>query len=175
MAGPEIAGIMMLGSSLQAVGAIGQANAAKAAHSYNANLREQDATVALQQASVDAWRVRQQGQFAQGDLVAGIGASGGSVEDSMDVLRMSVANAKLDEATVLYKGRLKATGYYNDAALERQSGIVAQRQGYMNAASSILTGAGQAGATYAAGNARTTLSRTAGVDRSRYGAYGDLG
>jgi len=141
----------MAGSTIQAVGAIAQGNAAKAAHLYNASLREQEAQVALQQASVDAWRVGQQGRLAQGELVAGMGASGGSVEDSMDVLRMSVANATLDKETVLYKGRLKATGYYNDAALERQAGEVAQQQGWFSAASSLLTGAGRAAATYAGG------------------------
>lgn len=153
----------MAGSSLQAMGAIAQGNASKAAHYYNATLREQDARVALEQSSVDAWRVGQQGRFAQGEMVAGVGASGGSVEDSMDVLRMSVANATLDTETVLYKGRLKATGYYNDAALERQSGVVAQRQGYLNAASSFLTGAGQAGATQVASQKYGRLSRTAGA------------
>lgn len=164
MAGPEILGVMMLGSSIQALGQIGQANAAKAGHRYNAELSERNAEVALQQANVDAWRVRQQGQFAQGDLLAGIGASGGTAEDSMDVLRMSAANAKLDEETVLYKGRLKATGYSGDAALERQAGMVAEKQGYLNAASSILTGAGQAGATYVSSTRGIRLSRTAGAE-----------
>lgn len=168
MAGP-IAAVQMAGSSIQALGAISQANAAKSAHYYNAQILERDAEVALQQASVDAWRTRQQGQFAQGDLIAGVGASGGSTDETMDVFRMSIANAKLDEETVLYKGKLKAVGYYNDAALERQSGIVAQRQGYMNAASSLLTGAGQAGATYVAGSRGGRLSRTAGA-KDYYGS-----
>lgn len=159
MAGP-IGAVMLAGSSLQALGAVSQANAAKSAHYYNAELRERDAEVALQQASVDAWRVRQQDQFAQGDLLAGIGASGGSSEDSMDVLRMSAANAKLDEETVLYKGRLKATGYHGDAALERQAGIVAERQGYLNSASSILTGVGQAGWASVRSSEGMRLTRT---------------
>jgi hypothetical protein len=156
-----MAAIMMAGSSLQALGAVSQGNAAKAAHYYNASLREQDARVALEQASVDAWRVGQQGRFAQGELVAGLGAAGGSVEESMDVLRMSAANAKLDQETVLYRGRLKATGHYNDAALERQGGVVAERQGYLNAASALLTGAGQAGATHIASTKYGQLRRTA--------------
>lgn len=168
MAGPEIMGIMMLGTAVQAVGAIGQANAAKGAHKYNAELREQDAQVALEQAAVDAFRVGQQGRQAQGELAAGIGASGGSAEDSMDVIRMSAANAKLDQETVMYKGRLKATGYYNDARLERQAGVVAERQGYLNAASSILTGAGQAGATYVAGQRNVRLTRTASAGAGDY-------
>lgn len=163
-----IAAVMMAGSALQAVGAIGQANAAKAAHGYNASLREQDAMVALNQASVDAWRVAQQGRQAEGSLLAGIGASGGTPEDSMDVIRMSAANAKLDEETVLYRGRLKATGYYNDAALERQAGVVAQNQGYLNAASSILTGTGEAAGVYAAGTRGTRLTRTAGATIGEY-------
>jgi hypothetical protein len=154
-----LAALMVAGAAVSAMGAIAQGNAAKSAHQYNAKLREQDAQVALQQASVDAWRVGQQGRFAQGELAAGLGAAGGSADESMDVLRMSVANATLDKETVLYKGRLKATGYYNDATLERQSGEVAQQQSYLNAASSFLTGAGNAGATYVSAKKGAPLYR----------------
>jgi len=146
-----MAGGMMAGSTIQAVGAIAQGNAAKAAHLYNASLREQEAQVALQQASVDAWRVGQKGKQAHGSYIANTGASGGSVEDAMDALRMGISNAKLDEETVKYHGQLAATGLRNSAALERQAGEVALQQGWFSAASSLLTGAGRAAATYAGG------------------------
>lgn len=155
-----LAAVMIAGAAVSAMGAIAQGNAAKSAHQYNAKLREQDAQVALAQSSVDAWRVSQKGAQAHGSFIANIGASGGSVEDAMDALRMSISNAKLDEETVKYHGQLAATGLRNNAALERQSGEVAQQQGYLNAASSFLTGAGQAGATQAASNRGVPLYRT---------------
>lgn len=160
MAGPEIAAVMLAGTALQATGAIAQGNAARGAHNYNAEANEQNARVAQEQAAIDAWRVSQRGRQSEGDLRAGIGASGGSIEESIDVLRMSIAHAKLDEETVRYQGLVQATGLRSNAALSRQAGAIAQRTGYLNAASSILTGAGQAGTTYLAGQNNVSLTRT---------------
>jgi hypothetical protein len=154
-----LAVVMVAGAAVSAMGAIAQGNAAKSAHQYNAKLREQDAQVALQQSSVDAWRVSQKGEQARGSYIANTGASGGSVEDAMDALRMGISNAKLDEETVKYHGQLAATGLRNNAALERQSGEVAQQQSYLNAASSFLTGAGNAGSTYVSAKKGVPLYR----------------
>lgn len=165
---PAIPFIMLAGAAISAMGAVSQANAAQAASGYNATLKAQHAKVALDQASVDAWRVQQQGQFAHGSLIAGLGASGGTSDDAIDLLRMSVSNAKLDEETVLYKGRLRATGYYNEAELDRLAGRTAEEQGYLQGASSLLTGIGQTGYTYASarrGPIRSSGSRT-------YDSYG---
>lgn len=146
--------IMMAGSALSAMGAISQANAAQASASYNAQLRENDARTATNQAGQDAAQVRREGLLAQGRAVAGYGASGVSTDEGspLDVLAMSAGQAKLDEETVLYHGRLKATGYSQAASLERFSGKTAKEQGYLNAASYLIGGAGKAGATYATVN-----------------------
>jgi len=141
--------LMLAGSAISAIGAVSQANAAKAAHTYNADLRERDAIVALNQSSVEAARVRRAGAQAQGSILASFGASGVATDEGspLDVLAYSAANAKLDEETVLYNGRLAAMGYRSEAALERQAGTVAQQQGYLNAASYLVSGAGQAAYT----------------------------
>ncbi len=146
-----IPGVMMAGAGISAIGAISQANAQQAASSYNARLREIDAGVALEQADRDALQIRRAGERAQGSVLAGFGASGIATDEGspLDVLSMSASEAKLDEETVLYKGRLKASGYQGAAALERYSGDTAQKQGYLNAASYLIGGAGKAGATYA--------------------------
>jgi hypothetical protein len=146
--------LMLAGSALSSVGAISQANAAQASASYNAQLRENDARIATNQASQDAAQVRRQGLLTQGQAVAAYGASGVSTDEGspLDVLSMSASQAKLAEETVLYHGRLKASGYQQAAALERVSGQTAKEQGYLNAARYIIGGAGQAGATYATVN-----------------------
>jgi hypothetical protein len=151
--------VMLAGAAVSAIGAMSQANAAKAAHSYNATLRERDAIVATEQSGQDALRVQRHAAMEQGNILAGYGASGVATDEGspLDVLRMSAANAKLDEGTVLYKGRLKATGYATDATLERRAGRTAEEQGYLNSASYALTGIGRAGATYEAG--RRPLNR----------------
>jgi hypothetical protein len=142
--------IMLAGAAISAMCALKQAEATKAASSYNAQLRERDASVALDQAGRDAERVRLEGRRAEGSLLAGYGASGVTLEGSpLDVLAMSASQAKLDEETVLYKGRLKASGYSSAAELERFGGTTAEQQGTLNAASYLIGGAGKAGATYA--------------------------
>jgi hypothetical protein len=137
---------MLAGAAISAMGAIKQAEASKAAASYNAQLRERDAGVALQQADRDAEQVRLAGRRTEGSLLAGYGASGVTLEGSpLDVLAMSASQAKYDEETVLYKGRLKASGYDTSAVLERFGGQTAMEQGKLNASSYLISGVAQAG------------------------------
>lgn len=170
MADP-ISWVMMSGAAISAVGAVSQANASKAAASYNTALRERDATVALNQSSQDAIQFQARAQQEHGTLLAGYGGSGVATDDGspMDALRMSVQNAKFDEGAILYKGRLKATGYADDAELYRRAGRTAEEQGVMNAASSLLVGTGRAASTYQAG--RRPLRNGASMSQDIQGEY----
>ena len=134
------------GAVISAAGAMSAAKAQAAAANYNAQQSTTNAQTALDQARANVDSHQRQASQVQGSLIANVGASGVTMEGSpSDVLRMSVANASLDEQNMLYAARVKATGYYNDAALNRFSGKTAIQQGYYNAASSLLTGAGRAG------------------------------
>ena len=53
-----IPAVMMAGAGISALGAISQANAAQAASSYNATLREREAGVAVEQANRDVQQQR---------------------------------------------------------------------------------------------------------------------
>jgi hypothetical protein len=55
---------------------------------------------------------------------------------------------KLDEETLLYRGRLKAMGHQSDVALNRLSAETAGEQGGLNAASYLLTGVGRGTLAY---------------------------
>lgn len=139
--------MMMAGAALSAAGAIQQANAEKSASLYNATLKERDAEIATEQAAQEAQQVRWASARAQGSLLANYGASGVTTDEGspLDALANSASQAKLDEETVLYKGKLKSTGYLSDAALARFGGETAQQQGQLKAASYLIGGAGQAG------------------------------
>ena len=142
--------MMMAGAAISAYGAIQQGNQAKAAANYNAQLRTRDSQLALTQADQEAQQVRWAGQRAQGSLLAGYGASGVTSDGSpMDALAASASQAKLDEETVLYKGRMKSTGYLSDADLNRVQGENAVQQSQLQAASYLISGAGSAGYAYA--------------------------
>jgi hypothetical protein len=52
---------------------------------------------------------------------------------------------------VLYKGRLKASGYQSAAELERFSGDTAQEQGYLSASRYLLVGRPQRAVAQASG------------------------
>lgn len=153
MADP-ISWVMIAGAAVSAAGAYSQGQAGKAAADYNTRLRERDATVALNQSSQEAIQFQSRAAQAHGTLLAGYGASGVATDEGspMDALRMSAANAKLDEGTILYKGRLKATGYYDDATLNRMAGRTAEEQGMFNTASSLLVGGGRVLSTQAQAN-----------------------
>lgn len=157
--------LFLAGAAVQAYGAVQQANAAQTAASYNATIRERDASVAMDQATRDAQQVQRQVKQAQGTLLAGYGAAGvvSNEGSPLDVLAMSARNGKLDEENILYRGRLKAMGAMTDAELNRISGQTAKEQGNLNAASYLLTGIGRGASTYAAGQRPL---------RQTYGGYG---
>jgi len=74
---------------------------------------------------------------------------------------MSQENASLDEQTILYRGRVKATGYGNEAILNRRSANMATEAGYFGAASSLLTGFGRAGSSYTSASRGTPITGVA--------------
>lgn len=136
---------IMAGAAVSAMGAMSAAKAQTQAANYNAQQNTLNARAALDQTNADVSRQQRRAEQIHGSLIAGVGASGVTMEGSPnDALRMSVENASLDEHNLRYMGQLKATGYYNEATLNRVSGQTATTQGYYGAASSLLTGAGQA-------------------------------
>lgn len=148
-----IPALMIGGAMISAVGAVSAAKAQSQAASYNATIAGQNAQVALDQASADVAMQRKQAAQTHDSLIATTGASGVTMEGSpSDVLAMSVTNAALDEATLKYRERLKATGFFNEQQLDEVAGKTATQQGYMTAASSLLTGAGAAGHSYVLAN-----------------------
>lgn len=161
----------MAGAVLSAYGAVQHADAAKKAAFYNADLNTRNATIAYDQASAEAAMVRRQAAQVQGSAVAGYGASGVQLEGSpLDVLASSAAQAKLDEETVNYRGNLKAMGYYSNAELDRMAGTTAVQQGQLQAASSFLTGVGNAGSYYTYAGKGASTSNSPAAQRQALGA-----
>jgi hypothetical protein len=147
--------VMLAGTAISAMGAVSQANAQQASHQFNAQLNERDATVATQQASAEAVRIKRESDLAQGRMIAGFGASGLSVDGSaLDALAESAGQAQLDIETVKYRGNLKSMGYHDSARLDRMAGDTAEQQGKLRTASEVLTGVGRTAASYSTGTRR---------------------
>ena len=154
--------MMVAGAAISAYGAMQQSKAQAEAATYNARLSDQQAQMSLDQAGAEAATLRRQTEQRQGSLLAGYGAAGVTADGSpTDVLRMSVESASLDEQNVLYRGRVKATGYGNESVLNRMGAKTATEAGYYGAASSLLTGFGRAGSSYVSASRGTPITGVA--------------
>lgn len=126
-----------------------QYKSAQQAADYNAEMQRQNAAVARQQAGAREEAQRRQARQVLGEQraalsQAGIGLSGSAA----DVYGQSAANAELDALNIRYEGELDARGLLAQSQLTSYEGQVsgmnaksAKRAGYVNAASSLLSGA----------------------------------
>ena len=137
-------GTMVAGAGVSAYSADQNAKATRDAQVFNANIAEQEAVVARDQAGQAAVLQQREARKTIGAMKAQAGGSGLDGGSMWDVLEESAAASELDRQTILYQGELKARGYRNTATLDRFSGANAIKQGQLQSASSVLTGAGNA-------------------------------
>jgi hypothetical protein len=131
--------IAVAGAVMGAIQSIQQGNAAKAAGEYNQAIALRNSQVATQQAGADAEAKNREKIQRLGAIRAAYGASGVTGEGNpIDVLGTNAALFELDKQNILYKGKLKAMGYEETAALEDMKGSAAQKAGYMGAGSSLM-------------------------------------
>lgn len=155
--------IMAVGAVVAAKGAADQARAQANAQNYNAAIAARNAVIARDQAARDA-QAQQRNAYRQlGAMRAAVGASGVTMEGSaLDLMESSAAEAELDRLNIQYKGELKATGYNEEAVLDRYGATNAVRQGQYQSASILLTTAGKAYGSAAGSSIGTSASGAAG-------------
>lgn len=136
--------LMIAAAGMQAIQSIQQGNAAKAAADHNAAVARRNAVISEQQAGADAEAKDREKIQRLGAIRAAYGASGVGAEGALDLLATNTALFELDKQTILYKGRLRAMGYEDEAGLETASGKAAQRAGRIGAGAALLGGAGKA-------------------------------
>jgi hypothetical protein len=134
------------GALIQGQGQVSMGEGQASAYDYNAQVAEQNAVQAI---ALSAQQERQQriiGRKAIGDIKAGFGASGLSMEGSAtDVLAESMAAAEMDALTVRYGGQVKSTNFKNDAMMSRYNATAARAGGQVGAAATVLGGLGSTG------------------------------
>lgn len=157
--------LIIAGTAMQALGAIQQGNAEKAAADYNADMLRRSADIERQQAVAREEAKRRETAGILGRQRAFFAQSGGGMGGSAaDVMQESAINAELDALTLRYEGDLRARGFESEAAMEKFKGKQAKRAGYMNAVGSILSGAAAYG-KYGGGGTQSPAPVT---DRSVY-------
>jgi len=157
MAAIPIAGLISgLGAVFGAYSSIQQGKAQSAQYKsqqqadlYNAKVQEQNAATIRQQASAREETQRRQARQILGEQRASLAQAGIGLEGSAaDIYGQSAANAELDALNIRYEGELEAGGLLAQSKQSvfqsEVSGLnakTAQRAGYTNAATGILSGA----------------------------------
>lgn len=140
MTGVEIA-IAAIGIS--ALGSIIQGQQVAAAHRFNAQVARNNAIAARQRAEFEEARMREQGErFLATQRAAAAGQ--GSVVDSGSALLAQLDTAKtvgLDALAIRYEGELEAVNQLNQSRIDDFRAGAAETTGFVNAGTTILTGA----------------------------------
>lgn len=145
-----VGGAMKVAGGLQT--AYGQEEVGAAAattDNTNAAIATANSQAAIEQAQQDATVQERQNILALGQIKSGYGAGGvtGDSGSAMDVLASSAATAELTKQTIAYKGRMKALGYADQAALDTRAAQTAMQQGEERASAALMQLGGDAAST----------------------------
>lgn len=133
----------MAGPLLQAGGKLQQGFANEAAAKWQARMLGYGARVEQQQAGQREDAQRRMARRFLGEQRAAFGQSGtGTGGSAADVMAQSARDAELDALTIRYEGDLRARGMKAEAEAARFAGRQAKRQGYFQAAGTLLGAAG---------------------------------
>lgn len=137
------------GTAISAYGSYASGRAQKKQAEANAQIAEADAKAAEQKAKYDEDLHRQRVRKILSSQRAAIGSSGVSVEGSpLLALEETAREGELDALAIRYGGDVSASRSRSEAALSRQEGRSAQRAGYIQAGSTLLTGGARAYGAY---------------------------
>ena len=139
---PLAAGASLIGTGVQAIGQIKAGNEQATALSTNAQIQQENATIATGQAQGQAAIQKQNTEIIEGNVAAGYGAAGiDPTEGSpLDVMAGQAANGELQRQLALYTGSVGATSATNQANILTYEAGAAQRAGTTGAAGTILSG-----------------------------------
>lgn len=141
MSGVELAA-MIAGTALTATNQISQGVSANKMTKHNASVSEGYAAAARDQAAFGEARAREQAQRASGARRAAYGGAGITLEGTpIDVLGDAAADAELDALSLRRRGELESWGRLSDAGAQRTRGRAAMQSSFMDAGSTLLSGA----------------------------------
>lgn len=136
--------MLIASAAMQVAGSFQQAQAAKAAGRYNAEVAYRNAAIARASAASDQGDMGRQQARVLGAIRAGYGASGVTMEGSpMDVFQSSAAESELDILRRGYQGELEAMGFNAQAKAELMSAKSQAQGAYLQGASNLLMAGAQ--------------------------------
>ena len=170
--------LAIIGTGMQALGAIQQGNAAKAEADYQAGISEQNADISAQQTAAAVEVQDRERRLRRGANIAKAGASGTGLDSFGDILASNAMQEKLDIMTLESEGLLQRRNFEADAALSKARGKSAQMSGYISAGTKVLGGFSSFGSSGKLGNQKieTTDYLSSGARKdirySKGGGYG---
>lgn len=138
--------MVVAGAGMSAISAIQQGKAAKAAANFNAHIQRQNAEIAREQTKAQVAQHDREQVLRMGAVRASQGKSGGAANEGsvLDILADTAAQGEIQRQDIIYRGALAERGHNNTAALDVFSGKNAERQGYLQAGSELLSGGAKA-------------------------------
>lgn len=131
----------LIGTAISAVGSIAQGQQAAASADAQARAYEQQAVADQQAAAFEGQRERRRQELLQANARAQVGASGVALSGSpSEVLAANAREGELDIQAIRYSSQLRQNNLRTQADISRFQGKQAKTAGYINAASSVVSG-----------------------------------
>jgi hypothetical protein len=156
----------LAGTAVSAMGSIQAGNAQAAAANYNAQVLEMNAKLsdrrardAVMRGNAEEQQNRLETARFRANQIAGMAANGVDVSfgSPLETITSSATMAEMDALTIransrreAYDHEVEGVNQRADATLKRMEGKAAKQAGFLNAFSTVLTGAGQAYGKYSA-------------------------
>jgi hypothetical protein len=128
-------------AGVQVAGSISQGNASRRAAEEQAGWDEYQAKVSRAEAEAQASRIRRAGRVARGETLSALVASGVKVGEgtALEAERQVMTDYETDAAMAILSGERAAVSSEVQASTRRKAGRDAQRAGYINAGTSLLS------------------------------------
>lgn len=138
------------GAATSAVGTYASGQVRKQSEKYNAQVAQNNARLAQEQAAADAQRIREKGRRIMGAQRAALASAGVDPDagSAVDIGYDSSVQNELDALTALYKGNVAASGSIAQSQLDTYAAKAAGIGGALGAGGTLLSGAAGTISTY---------------------------
>ncbi len=146
-----VVAVIAVGALASAGTAVYSGEQARKAQSYNADAMEEQARAERMKADYEASILKRNAEKMRARMRLNYLSSGVDISEGTAMMAMAedAKQAEMDFQAIRYGGNAAAIRAKQEARMARYQGASAARAGYINAGSSLLTGAGQAAQTYA--------------------------
>lgn len=131
------------GGAVSAYSSIQQGKQQEKQYQYKAKVEKNKAMAERSAARLELDQKRRRTRMVKGKQATAAAKSGTTLSGSIkDIMFETSIDSELDQLATVYQSQTSSTSRFADARMFQQSGKFAKQQGYLNAASTILTTAG---------------------------------